>query len=416
MSRALIAGSLRAACVSTVLALTPAAVSAQSPAPPMHGPVTLKEAFETAWARQPEARAAGARRDAALARRESADSLFAAPPSVVMSAKSDQVSRNRGNREYEAGLEMPLWLPGERARMQALTEAESSAVGSRVLAAQLRIAAAVRTAYWAVQRARVEADVALARLENAQQLAADVTRRVDAGDLARADLHQAQGEVARAEASLSGTRSALAGASQHLRALVGKPIGVEHGSAPEPMPEADDTRHPVLRELTDRTEVARRAKALAAVQKRANPELTIGASREREAFGEPYGQALMVGMRIPFGSDSRSRARAAAAAAEELELEARLAIEKDRVLADIEAARVRVDAVRSQREAAERHARLARESRGFFARSFALGETDLPMRLRIELEAYEAERQVALISVEEALAISQLRQALGLLP
>ena len=37
-------------------------------------------------------------------------------------------------------------------------------------------------------------------------------------------------------------------------------------------------------------------------------------------------------------------------------------------------------------------ARLARENRGFYEKSFRLGESDLPTRLRIESEAFEAER------------------------
>ena len=91
-------------------------------------------------------------------------------------------------------------------------------------------------------------------------------------------------------------------------------------------------------------------------------------------------------------------------------------IEQDRISAAIEGGHVRLNAVRSQVSAAERRAVLARETRGFFKKSFAAGETDLPTRLRIELEAFEAERQLARARVDEASAISQLRQSLGLLP
>jgi cobalt-zinc-cadmium efflux system outer membrane protein len=59
---------------------------------------------------------------------------------------------------------------------------------------------------------------------------------------------------------------------------------------------------------------------------------------------------------------------------------------------------------------------LALESRGFFDKSFRLGETDLPTRLRIESEAADAERQAARARIELAAAISAWRQALGLLP
>jgi cobalt-zinc-cadmium efflux system outer membrane protein len=77
---------------------------------------------------------------------------------------------------------------------------------------------------------------------------------------------------------------------------------------------------------------------------------------------------------------------------------------------------VRVESSRTQLAAAEKRAQLARESRGFFDKSFRLGESDLPTRLRIELEAVEAERQSTRARIELAAAISALRQALGLLP
>jgi cobalt-zinc-cadmium efflux system outer membrane protein len=84
--------------------------------------------------------------------------------------------------------------------------------------------------------------------------------------------------------------------------------------------------------------------------------------------------------------------------------------------ADLEATRVRVESSRTQLAAAEKRAQLARESRGFFDKSFRLGESDLPTRLRIELEAVEAERQNTRARIDLAAAISALRQALGLLP
>ena len=88
----------------------------------------------------------------------------------------------------------------------------------------------------------------------------------------------------------------------------------------------------------------------------------------------------------------------------------------ERLTGEREAVTVRVEASRIQLAAAERRAQLARESRGFFDKSFRLGETDLPTRLRIEAEAAEAERHAARNRIELAASISAWRQALGLLP
>ena len=87
-----------------------------------------------------------------------------------------------------------------------------------------------------------------------------------------------------------------------------------------------------------------------------------------------------------------------------------------RLAAALDAARAHVELARSRLSAAERRERLARETREFFERSFRLGETDLPTRLRIELEAAEARRLAASARIDLAAAVSSLRQATGLLP
>ena len=262
---------------------------------------------------------------------------------------------------------------------------------------------------------------ARAQLESTRLIAADVARRMKAGDLARADQHQADGAVAGGEADVAQAEAALAAARQHLRALAGAaPAWSGADEAPaEPDPGAAVTEieaHAALQELKDRAAVAQRSVELNATQSRANPELTLATTRDRGARGEASQQTITLGIRIPFGAGPRFDARSANARAEAMEIQAQLALERERLAAEREAARVRVEASRTQLMATEKRAQLARESKGFFDKSFRLGETDLPTRLRIEAEAAEAERQAARTRIELAAAISAWRQALGLLP
>ena len=409
---------------AALLAALGGALSAQPQ--PVVTPVaaTLNDAFEAAWERQPEANSLDSRRDAAMARREIANGWTPGPPAVDVSAKTDRLTGDHGTREYEAGVAIPLWLPGERPRTAALAEVQLSAVSSRAVAARLRVAGAVREAWWLQQRGQVELQLARERLANARQLEVDVARRVRAGDLARADLNQAEGAVASAQAALAAAQSALAEASQRLSALTGRAVAAagKLASAPESLPPLPDDldafhiEHPFVGQLADRAQVAQREAELAAIRRRANPELTLVATRERDEFGERWGQALTLGVRIPFGSDARNRARLADAQAEVIETEGELRLERGRLTAQVQAARERLEASRAQLAAAERRAALARETRGFFEKSFRLGETDLPRRLLIEQEVTEANRQLSLTRIEVAAAISALRQALGLLP
>jgi cobalt-zinc-cadmium efflux system outer membrane protein len=388
----------------------------------------LRAAFEAAWARQPEAQALAARRDAASAQQQAALALTPEPVAMALSSKTDRLNRKLGAREHELGVAIPLWLPGERGSSQALAAAEARAIESRSTAAQLRVAAAVREAWWAWQRARVERDAARGQLDNVRRIAADVGKRLKAGDLARADLHQAEGAVAAAEASVAGAEGAFTATLQQLRSLMAMPARAAEGDAsntdaePEPEPPtaasaADELdSHADLLALRDRSAVAEGLAALAATQSRANPELTIATTRDRGSRGDATQQSVTVGVRIPFGAGPRHAARVASARAEAVELQAQLGLERARLAGEREAASARTGAARAQLAAAERRAHLARASRGFFEKSFRLGETDLPTRLRIEAEAADAERQALRARIELAAAVSAWRQALGLLP
>lgn len=402
-------------------ASTPVAPAAQASPQTAAASLSLRQVFDAAWARQPEAMALQARRDAARAQQSAATAWTPEPAALELSNKTDRLHRNQGARELEVGVAVPLWLPGERGKSAALAEAEGAAIESRSTAAQLRIAATVREAWWQWQRARIEVDSARDQLENTRRIAADVARRTRAGDLARADQHQADGAVATAEANMAQAEAGLAAARQHLRALTGTAPATSEaaasGAEPDPgMAATNMEAHAALLELKDRAAVAERTAALASTQSRANPELMVATTRDRGAFGESAQQTITLGIRIPFGGGPRHDARTANARAEAAEVQAQLALERERVIAEHEAAKVRVDASRAQLAAAERRAQLARESRGFFDKSFRLGETDLPTRLRIEAEAAEAERQAARARIEVAAAVSAWRQALGLLP
>ncbi len=385
--------------------------------------VSLKEVFDSAWQRQPEARAFQKRRDAVQAQAKAASMLSPEPPSLEIGQRSDWMTGNKGAREIELGITVPIWLPGQRTASADLAQAELSWLERKLLAAQLRLAATVRDAWWGWLRARVDAELANEQLANAQSLAADVAKRTQAGDLAKSDQHQAEGAVAAAQAHAAQAQAASAAALAQVMALTGRTaqadLNVNAAGEPTPAPtpsSSPSAGHPLLAELEDRITVAERTAQLIGTQKRSNPELTVATSRERGAFGERYGQTVRVGIRVPLGEGPRHNARLATAQAETIEVQSQRVLEQARIQADQQGAAARLAAACTQLDAVQRRAKLANESRGFFDKSFRLGETDLPTRLRVEAEAAEATRQAARSQIDLASAISAWRQSLGLLP
>ena len=388
----------------------------------------LKSLYEIAWERQPESKSFQFKVDAALAKQKIASSYLASPASIEIAQKTDRANSNQGASETIAGLGIPLWLWGERANSIGLADAEYKRLLSQYLLIQLKVAAEVRDAYWSYKRSSVELDLSKSRLQNAKALSLDVEKRFRAGDLSRADLHQANGALANAEASLAEAQANFINAEQRVRSLLGanaagKSIktGLSNQLA-ESVPKVPDNLSnldfnlPVVAALFDQLEVAKKAVSLAKAQTRSTPELQLLTTRGREVYGVPFQQSITLGIRIPFGSDARYQNKLATTTAEMVEAESQLVLERERTLSIIESSALLVKTARLKADSSEKRAVLANETRSFFEKSFRFGETDLPTRLRIELEASDASRQAALAKINYAVAISNLRQALGLLP
>ncbi|MBI2754122.1 MAG: TolC family protein [Betaproteobacteria bacterium] len=155
---------------------------------------TLREAVERAWARQPAYQAQPARAEEFAAKGAAAQSPFPEPPSLLVANRDDRFYRDNGAREIEAGIALPLWLPGEQGRQTSIVNAERNQYETGLTAAKLKIAGDVRDAYWQTHLAENELALARRKAQEAAMLAADVERRVKAGDLARVDLNQGSAE------------------------------------------------------------------------------------------------------------------------------------------------------------------------------------------------------------------------------
>ena len=417
----------RSAALALGWALASMAAHAQAPHTPVPDPAawSLRALFDHAWQRQPEAQAQPLRQQAAEATRLAAQRWTAEPPALQLQTRTDRPGSQQGQREIEVGLAAPLWLPGERARSAAMGDAQWQQVQSQQRAAQWQLAAQVRQAWWDWQRARSDLALAQDRLHSARQLAADVQRRWQAGDLARTDGLQAQAVAAQAEAAQAEAQGALQAARAALSAWGALPGTAPGAPAPqdwraEPLADAAvqavPDNHPALAQARAQAQVARHTAELAAVQRRANPELSVAATRGRDQAGERYRQSVTLGLRIPLGDNALAQAKEAAAQADALEQETRLQRERERLAQDLHAAQARVAAAQAQSDAAARHAALVQETLGHVDKAFRLGEADWPTRLRAEQDAAQAQRQLARARIDAAAAVSALRQALGLLP
>ncbi len=404
-------------------ALTTLASAQTAPPPPIpentnpsRQSPSLREALDAAWTLSPSARGTENRRAEAQARERAASSWINGAPSVLIAQSTDRFNGNAGYRELAAELELPIWSPGVRDATQRELTAQREAFEPQQTLARLKVAAEVREAAANVAMALTERDLATRKHGEALALARDVERRVKAGDSARVDGLQAQSLVQHAASARQLADAALSRQLNHwitLTGLSGAPLLDE---APPPASPVVGASHPAIEAAQARVQATQAKLALTEADKRDPMTVGIGATRERSVYGAASDTRVNLALKIPFGTDNRNGARIASARAELDEAQAELDAVQRQTRGDVASALAELDAARSAQAATVERARLAQEIQSLVARSYRLGESDLPTRLRADGERFEADLALARASVGVQRAISQLNQALGLLP
>lgn len=385
---------------------------------PVQADGMLATAIDAAWQRAVIAREVIGERRAAEAVADSADRWLAEPPAIALSHENDNWHDNLGKRETGVDLNLPLWLPGQRAAHGRAAEAGLAQADTAQRAARWRVAGEVRESAWRLVSLQAEVAQMTAASDNLAQLEADVRRRVEAGDLPRTDLLAAQAEGLAARNRLGSAQLLLREAELQWRTLTGLerlPLAAELSETP-PADAAFDQGHPALQETSSAAESASRQLALARTSRSAPPELTLGWRHDNGGRGVPAEDSVVVGIRLPFGTDDRNKpllARAEAATATAFTREER---QREYVAAAITVARDALHLAETQAVAASEQARLLRERSGLLQRAFAAGELALPELLRALAMANEADANAARQQAMLGLARARLMQSLGRYP
>ena len=372
----------------------------------------LAAAVDAAWNRSVHARSAEGQVAVAAAQQTAAASLWAAPPSVELSYRSDRLLDNAGRTESEAGVAWPLLLPGQRAARRAAAHAERNAAEATLEAARLRVAGEVREAAWAVVARQAEASVASQNARGLEALANDIDRRVKAGDLARADALAARAEFLAASAAAAEARQRLDAAKAQWKALT----GMEQVPDPTESRAGARTQHPELAAAALGAESARNKLDLVRASRGDPPEIIVRYRQETIASGLPSEKTIGLAIRIPLGTDDRNLPREKAALAE-MEV-ARAEEQRQRLRVEAEAANARgaVSLAEEQVKADESRAELLRERAALIDKSFRAGDTALPELLRANAAATQAEAALAAQRAALGLARARLNQVNGQMP
>lgn len=379
-------------------------------------PPTLREAVQAAYARNPQQQEIQAREAEVRALSDRAGSLISDSPALEGGYRTDRVGSDDGYRQWEAGVVLPLWRPGQRDAAHRLAARANEGVDARRAALMLSVAGEVRERMWEAALMKNNLELVQQEWETALALEHDVKRRVELGELAKTDLMLAQDATLTKHRAHLRAQVDLDNALQRYRAFTGlERLPRRRGETPVALDTLPQD-HPRLLEVAARVH---RAGAEAKLLRRAGggaPELFVGSDNERDDSHGSYNNRLALSLRLPIGTATHTGPARAATERGRAQAQARYdGLRRDLVLAFDQVAR-EVTSAQQELDVAQRQNTIVQENLRLARVAFDVGETDLVGLLRVQRLAFAALRRVKELRIMRQRAIARFNQAAGRLP
>jgi len=319
----------------------------------------------------------------------------------------------------DATVQVPLWNFGQRDAERSLADRAQASATSQSQATRLRVAGLVRSALWDMALQKVRYDQAQAEVSNYEQLFAKIQRRVELGDLPRADELLAQTELLQKRAALTLAEAEMMHARKRYASIT------QTTKAPaefkEKLIDLDEIQknHPALASLHSQLERKRAEIESLKLIGSGQTDLTVGVNSDRPSQNDPRSnntESFNIGVTVPFGGNAHIQPHIAAIQVEAAKLQSEYQqLYRDLELAHHEAEH-NLEVNKEELKIAEEMKKVAEEHMQMMELSFSTGEIDLMDLLKIKARTLQAILNAKERSVILQRDIAFYNQAVGVMP
>lgn len=375
----------------------------------------LSEVLEKAYARAPMQATLLSRDSMVSARSRIANAILPSTPAVSVIHQNDAIGSGRGERDWQAELELPIWLPKQRDNRLKVAEASQSTVSASRQSLKLQVAGQLREAVWNIAFNDNNLSLAANKLQLANKLRSDVEKRYQAGELAKTDAMLAEQETLRAEKEKLRAEAELMHARHRYYLLTG--LRELPASYEEKQSSLEDySQSPIWLETQSKVGLAETERNLVQVESHENLQVLLNVRSTKGAFDTTANDSVGVKLRIPFGGEAKAAPiRAAAEMGVGNALTEREALKYELETAMHEAEH-NLSVSRAELVLAGKQYEIAKESLRLAQKAFQLGETDLVSLLRVQAQTFEAERAFSTRQVQVQWDVARYNQIVGVLP
>jgi outer membrane protein TolC len=375
----------------------------------------IQDVLEKTIARNPMQATLQSREYTVKAKNIVANAMLPSTPAVNVVHQNDVLGSGRGEREWQAELELPVWLPNQRNNRLKVADATQSNVSAGRESLKLNVAGLLRDALWDVALNENSYALAVNKFDLANKLQQDVDKRYKAGEMAKTDFMLAQQEALRAEKEQLRAEAELMHARHRYYLLTGMqeiPASFEESQSTL----EDYSQSSIWTEAQSKVGLAETERDLAQIESRENLQVLVNIRSNKGPFDNLSNESMGVKVRIPFGGESRAAPIKAAA-----ELGVGHALTERETLRNaletmMHEAEHNLNVSRAELAIVTKQFEIAKESSKLAQKAFRLGETDLVSLIRVQAQTYEAERAYTTRKIQVQWDIARYNQAVGVLP
>jgi outer membrane protein TolC len=376
----------------------------------------LSEYVEATFVRHQGRELSQSERDIANALDQKAAQPLAGDPTFNLKYETDAIGSDLGYREWEGGVELPLWSPGQSREYKREAGRTMSVADATLNARRLEVAGKVRDRLWMLALARGELEQAQSALQIAQGLADDVKRRVDAGELPRSDLLLADKDVLTRTDAVAQAENRVAQAEGVFRNFTGLESALIPQWEPIPANRELPENHPQLVLVDAKVELASAHRDRVEGERHSGPNVWLGGKTFKEQSGAGYDSAVGIEVSIPFGSVAHAAPALAKAGAALTEAQVEREHSHHQLAEALYIATLEYERTTEAQQRAQRRQELAEASLDISRRAFELGEIDLVRLLQVQADAIDARHDQQIRQLDVGQAIARLNQSLGVIP
>ncbi len=377
--------------------------------------LTLQDVLDKTFTRNPNQAVLNARTATVNAKNIQASATLPQAPAVVVGHQNDSFASNRGEREWQADLELPVWLPNQRNKRYKVADATLVNANASRDSLKLTVAGMLREALWEVAYNDNNILLATNQLTIAQRLLQDIQKRFQAGELAKSDVLLAQQAALNAEKEKLRANAELMHARYRYLLLTGlHEIPAVYDEQQSSI--TDYAQSPIWLEAVSKVNLAESELGLAEVESRENPQILLNMRRIQGGFDFTHNDSMGIKIRIPFGSDVRTAPIKAMAASEVGNAMSNRETIRMRLEQSMHEAEHNLTVSRAELNLANQHHEIAKQSLYLTQKAFSLGETDLVNLLRVQAQFFESERAYSSRQIQLKWDIARYNQAVGVLP